>query len=367
MGYSSVLIYPEYDKYNVNPLTLFSPFHPINPDRNFRNFYDVQEKLRVAPLPMPWPINRVGGNFTNPSTFITKYYLPIHILPHTKIVHTRDWNFVKAAIINKIPVIYERHYFQEKPFEPEIVKSSYFQVAVTQSEPIRESLIQYGMPPEKVVWLHNGFHNSFLVRKAAVAQAWRQQLLLNGRQHLVVYSGALYRFKGIDVLINAAKQLPQIQFVITGGTDEQVKAYQRLSQEKQVVNIKFLGWILPRKRLASLFQAADILEHPNCCGKSANFTNPVKFFQYMASGTPLVVTEIPPLMEFKNSPLIAGWCKPDNSNKLAECIQYVLAKFPRKIDGYAENINFASEFSWEKRAAKILSYVDDSYHPQVYN
>ena len=34
---------------------------------------------------------------------------------------------------------------------------------------------------------------------------------------------------------------------------------------------------------------------------------------------------------------------------------------------FAENINFAGEFSWENRAAKILSYVDESCRPQVYN
>jgi glycosyltransferase involved in cell wall biosynthesis len=367
IGYSSVLVYPEHSKSSLNPLGLLSPFKPRQPDNNFVEFYDVQGNLKIAPLPMPWPIDKIGGKFTHSSTVVTKYYLPVHILPHTKIVHTRDWNFVKAAIKNQIPVIYERHYFQEKPFDQEIVNSPYFQIAITQSEPIRESLIKNGMPPEKVVWLHNGFDNSFLLRQPEAAEEWRQELLGNERKHLVVYSGALYPFKGVDVLIDAAKKLPEIQFAITGGTTEQVQAYQQLCRDKQVENVKLLGWILPRQRLVSLFQAADVLAHPHCSGNAANFTNPVKFFQYMAAGTPLVVTEIPPLMVFKDSPLVAGWCEPDNYHQLAECIQNVLQKYPRKIEGYAASIDFAHQFSWENRTAKILSHVDECFRPEVYN
>jgi glycosyltransferase involved in cell wall biosynthesis len=191
--------------------------------------------------------------------------------------------------------------------------------------------------------------------------------LANGRKHLVVYSGALYRFKGIDLLMEVAKKLPDIQFAITGGQDAQVQAYQQIASDRQVENINFLGWILPRERLVSLLQAADVLAHPHCSGKEANFTNPVKFFQYMAAGTPIAVTEIPPLMLFKDSPLVAGWCIPDNPDEFAGCIQRILIAYPRRIEGYTDSIDFARQFSWEDRANKILSYVDESFRPEILN
>jgi glycosyltransferase involved in cell wall biosynthesis len=367
LGYASVLVYPDHSPNALNPVRWIYPFQPKQPDADFIAFYNVQEKLKVSPLSMPWPIDRIQGKLTNSSTIATKYYLPFHLQHHTKIVHTRDWNFAKAAIKHQIPVIYERHYFQERPFEPEIVHSPFFQIAITQSEPVRESLVKCGMPSEKVVWLYNGFEQSFLVRQPEAAAQWRQELLTDGRQHLVVYSGALYRFKGIDLLIDVAKELPQIQFAITGGKQSQVQFYQQQAQAHQVENIKFLGWILPRERLVSLLQAADVLAHPHCSGQEANFTNPVKFFQYMAAGTPIAVTEIPPLMVFKNSPLIADWCEPDHPQKFAACIHHLLEKYPRKIAGYADSINFARQFSWEERTQKILSYLDESLRPPIVN
>ncbi|WP_257237174.1 glycosyltransferase [Nostoc sp. 'Peltigera malacea cyanobiont' DB3992] len=85
----------------------------------------------------------------------------------------------------------------------------------------------------------------------------------------------------------------------------------------------------------------------------------------MAAGTPIVATEIPPLMEFKTSPLIASWCTPDNPHKLAQSIQHTLETYPRKIEGYAASIDFAQQFSWENRILKILSYVEEDQRPPI--
>ncbi len=358
LGYPSILAYPNKPTSGLNLLPLLSPFQLKKPTPSFIDFYDIQEQLKILPLFIPNIIHQ-GINRFNISSLVCKYYLPIHLRPKIKAVHTRDWNFVKAAVKNKIPTIFERHYFAEKPFEQEVVNNPYFRVSITQSELTKQSLIEAGMPPEKAIWLHNGFNKTFLQRQPNDAQKWRNELLKNERKHLVIYSGALYPFKGVDLLIDVAKELPNIQFAVTGGTEEQVKHYQQLAQNKQVNNITFLGWIVPRNRLISLFQAADVLAHPHLSGKSANFTNPVKFFQYLASGTPIVATEIPPLIFFKKTFPIAVWCQPDSAVIFAESIKKALEIYPRKVEGYQENINYGQGFSWEKRAEKILKYLPE--------
>ncbi|BAU63137.1 putative glycosyl transferase, group 1 [Stanieria sp. NIES-3757] len=358
LGYPTVLVYPNQQQHNFNLFNFLFPFRPQIPSKEIVEFYDIQSNLETAPLPLPGQFLPLPDKLTHPSTIICKYYFPLHIFSKTKVLHTRDWNCAKAAVQNKIPTIYESHYFQSKPLETKIVNSPYFRIAVTQSELTRQSLIQAGVPEQKAIWLHNGFGQSFLTRQPAEAKAWRQQLLSENYQYLVVYSGALYRFKGIDLLIDVARLLPHIQFAITGGTDSQIQDYRQLAQEKQVNNINFLGWILPRSRLVSLLQAADLLAHPHLSGKEADFTNPVKFFQYIASGTPMVVTEIPPLLPFKSSPLVATWCPPDDPGAFAQAIGQSLRNYPYQSEGYQTNIDFASQFTWENRTTKIMSYVD---------
>ncbi|MEG4213775.1 glycosyltransferase family 4 protein [Microcoleus sp. Pol14C6] len=357
LGYPAVLVYLRKGWGALNPVDLLFPFQPRKPDDKLANIYNIQDKLKVADLPMPWPIDLWDSKWTSSSTIVSKYYLPIHLLKSTKIVHTRDWNFVKAAVKNGIPAIYEQHHHENKQFESETVRNPLFQISVTVADTVRDSMILNGMPPEKVITLHNGFNHLFLARQTEAAQNWRQQLLEDDRQHLAVYAGGLYPFKGVDMLVDVAKELPLVQFAIAGGDSSQVTAYQQLAKSQQVNNIKFLGY-LPQNQLASLLQAADVLTHPHCLTEAATFTSPLKFFDYMASGTPIVATEIASLMEFKSGNIAATWCEPDNPHQFAESIRDCLTKYPRKSEGYAETMDFVKQFSWENRIQRILSYVD---------
>jgi glycosyltransferase involved in cell wall biosynthesis len=364
LGYPAVLVYLRKGWSALNPVDLLFPFQPRKPDDKLAKIYNIQEKLKVADLPMPWPIDLWDNKWTSASTIVSKYYLPIHLLKSTQIVHTRDWNFVKAAVKNGIPAIYEQHHHEDKQFESEIVRNPLFQISVTVADTVRDSMILNGMPPEKVITLHNGFNHLFLARQTEAAQNWRQQLLEDDRQHLAVYAGGLYPFKGVDMLVDAALELSPVQFAIAGGDSSQVTAYQQLAKSKQVNNIKFLGY-LPQNQLASLLQAADVLTHPHCLTEAATFTSPLKFFDYMASGTPIVATEIASLMEFKSGNIAATWCEPDNPHQFAQSIRDCLTKYPRKSEGYAETLNFVKQFSWENRIQKIMGYVDEGVRSQI--
>lgn len=362
LGYSTVLTYLGQQSNWLSLNTYLAPFRPQVPDIKLAQFYNIQERLRVVALPFPWSLKR--EQLTDPSTIVCKYYFPIHLRSRSQIVHTRDWNFVKAAIKNGIPAIYEHHHHEEKQFEPEIVNHPLFQIAITVADPVRDSMIAHGMPPEKVVKLHNGFNQLFLQRQPEQAHIWRQKLLSDDTQKLVVYSGALHAFKGVDLLLEVAQLLPEVQFVFAGGEDPQVMAYRNLAEQKQLSNVKFLGHVL-HEQLASLLQAADVLAHPHCSGKAATFTSPLKFFDYMASGTPIVSTEIAPLMEFKPSGVVAGWCEPDQPVQLADCIRRVLQTHSRQTEGYSKSMQFVKQFSWENRITKILSYVEDWLKPTL--
>jgi len=364
LGYPAVLVYLRKGWSALNPVDLLFPFQPRKPDDKLAKIYNIQEKLKVADLPMPWPIDLWDNKWTSASTIVSKYYLPIHLLKSTQIVHSRDWNFVKAAVKNGIPAIYEQHHHEDKQFESEIVRNPLFQISVTVADTVRDSMILNGMPPEKVITLHNGFNHLFLARQTEAAQNWRQQLLEDDRQHLAVYAGGLYPFKGVDMLVDVARELPRVQFAIAGGDSSQVTGYQQLAKSKQVNNIKFLGY-LPQNQLASLLQAADVLTHPHCLTEAATFTSPLKFFDYMASGTPIVATEIASLMEFKSGNIAATWCEPDNPHQFAQSIRDSLTKYPRKSEGYVETLNFVKQFSWENRIQKIMGYVDEGVRSQI--
>lgn len=358
LGYSTVLVYPNQKSLSYNPKDWIYPFRPQKPSAELIKYYNIQDKLKVLPLAMPSPISDRGGKWTNTSTIICKYYFPFHIFPRTKILHTLDWNLVKAAIRSGIPVVYEREHYQKNKYEPEIVNHPLFTIAVTVADSVKENMIANGMPPEKIIKLHLSFNQSFLDRQPEKAQLWRDKLLDSEQNNLVVYSGGLYKFKGVDLLLEVAQKLPQIRFVFAGGNETQLASYRQIIKDKQIKNSTFLGY-LPHEQLPSLLQAADILAHPHCSGEAATFTSPLKFFEYLASGTPIVATEIPPLLEFKKANIVAAWCETDNPIAYAHALKLALDTYPYKTNGYTKQIDFARQFTWENRVKIILSHISN--------
>lgn len=362
LGYDAILVYLNQRDKSFNPWDWFHVFNPQKPSDKLIKYYSIQDRLKVIPLAMPYPISAKGNKWTHISTVVCKYYFPLHIFPHTKILHTLDWNLVKVAIKSGIPVIYEREHNRQQNYEPEIVNSPLLQIAVTVADSVRDNMIAKGMPAEKIVKLHLSFNQSFLISQPEQAEEWRKQLLSENRHKLVVYSGGLYKFKGVDLLLEVAQKLAEIQFVFAGGSYDRLNHYQQQIKDKQLNNVTFLGYI-QHNRLPSLLQAADILAHPHCSGEAATFTSPLKFFEYLASGVPIVTTEIPPLKEFKKANIMAGWCETDNVDAYTNCLQHTIQKYPRKPAGYREQIDFARQFSWENRMTKIMNRVEPSFHP----
>ncbi len=105
--------------------TAWQPWRWVNPqpqtvNEEFAQFFNLQagalNPLKLLPLAMPWPIDRVKHKLTNASTVACKYYWPRHLAARTALVHTRDWNFAKAALKHGVPVVFECHHHTDKPF-----------------------------------------------------------------------------------------------------------------------------------------------------------------------------------------------------------------------------------------------------------
>jgi glycosyltransferase involved in cell wall biosynthesis len=360
LGYPTVLVYLKDALSSYNPLDWIQPFHPKSPHPALVEFYNIQDRLKTVDLAMPWPFGKgKGGKWTSRSTLVSKYYFPIHIFAKTGILHTLDWNLVKVAIQHQIPVIYEREHFQSNPYDLEIVQSPYFQVAVTVADPIRQDMIKNGMPPDKIIQLPLGYNQAFLARHSAAAQ-WRQDLLGRSFRHLVVYSGGLYSFKGVDLLLEVAQSFPDVKFAFAGGDSAQVDQYRGKVRALGLQNAEFLGY-LPHGRLPGLLQAADALAHPHLSGEASTFTSPLKLFDYLASGTPIVASRIAALENGPFDALIDAWCEPDQPQAFANGLRQILTTKPRPAQGFVRDPHTIRQFSWEARIEAILEHVDDSY------
>ena len=106
---------------------------------------------------------------------------------------------------------------------------------------------------------------------------------------LVMYTGSLAKYQGLDLLISAMKRIPESALVIVGGDD---KGIQRLSHMADSIGmmdrVLFLGK-KPPEQIPDFLAAADVLVSP----RRAGINPPGKIYTYMKSGIPIVATDVP--------------------------------------------------------------------------
>lgn len=121
---------------------------------------------------------------------------------------------------------------------------------------------------------------------AQAAAALRRSLGI-GPGPVVLYSGNLEPYQGVDVLLQAAPQVPEAWFVFMGGEPAAVEAL-KARAGAGAARAVFAGQ-RPPSELASFLALADVLVSPRLHGENT----PFKVYTYLASGRPLVATRLP--------------------------------------------------------------------------
>lgn len=109
---------------------------------------------------------------------------------------------------------------------------------------------------------------------------------------IVVYAGTLEAYQGIDTLIRSfsmvLQEIPEAKLLIVGGTTRQVKEYSILAQSQQIDSaIRFTGRV-PQEAAQMYTRAAKVQVSPRSTGTNT----PLKIYEQLASGIPLVATNI---------------------------------------------------------------------------
>lgn len=177
---------------------------------------------------------------------------------------------------------------------------------------------------------------------------------------IVMYTGHFYDWKGVDILIESMRGLSEdYLLVLVGGTKEDLALYGRkIKDEGLASKIFLLGW-WPHREIPYFLKAADVLVLPNKAGDplSEKYTSPLKLFEYMASGRPLVASDLPSLREILGSEH-AILIKPNDPRALAEGIKRVMADESLAQKIAAEALRSVQKYSWQSRAKRILAFLN---------
>lgn len=177
-----------------------------------------------------------------------------------------------------------------------------------------------------------------------------------GGRPLVGYAGHLYPWKGVDVLVEALALVPEADGVIVGGhpRESDLGRVQSLAAARGLSErVRFTGLVPPQDVPARL-EAADVLVLPNVETEvSARYTSPLKLFEYLAAGRPIVASRLPALEEVlvdgENAILVA----PGDARALADGIRRVVADPALARRLAARAFADAGQYSWARRAERL--------------
>lgn len=318
------------------------------------SYYDVRPNFRLVRL-RTLDLIQFGfvGFILQSLSFALRawWYVRRH---NAELIYTRDEFPAILLLLSDDPVVYEGHTGRWNRVIRYVWRRSHALVSITQG--LKNFWIEHGVPHEKIFVAPD----AVAVEKFNVTstqQEARTRLGLPQNKILVIYTGHLYEWKGAHVLAQTAAMLPSgTVIVFVGGTEQDIAAFK--TQFSTSPNVHIVGH-KPYQEMPLYLRAADIVVIPNSqySETSKHFTSPMKLFEYMASGTPIVASDLPSIREVLDE-RIAEFAQPDNPTSFASAITRVLQDPSRAQQLRQESSARAHRYSWHARAQSIINFVE---------
>lgn len=162
---------------------------------------------------------------------------------------------------------------------------------------------------------------------------------------VIGYYGAIAEWFDQDLIKYCAKNNPNWNFVLIGALSNIDP-----SQFEALSNVHLLGEI-PYDKLPGYVAYFDVATIPFKISSLTQATNPVKFYEYLSAGLPVVSTRLPELIEYENH----CWLADDKDDFLAGL--HAALQNKGNDDKVNQYYHIAKQNSWEERAKTIIQHA----------
>ncbi len=177
----------------------------------------------------------------------------------------------------------------------------------------------------------------------------------------ILYCGSLKPWKGVDTLVAAMQTLHPWTLTIVGpGTEADVA---RLRQAGLAIGVHGRLRILPPvppSEVWDLYARATVGVVPLPSGGSVearDFTSPLKLFEMLASGLPVVASNLPSLAEYVQDDREAILVPPDDHRALSTGLRRLLSDEALRARLSQAARRRAADFTWEERGRRIVEFA----------
>lgn len=231
-------------------------------------------------------------------------------------------------------------------------------VITSTGEAARQLIHEFGVPLQRVHTITDGVDVEQF-GAARNGQAVRRQYGIPQGCPLIVYTGLLNEYQGIDLLLEALSALKQTQqefhALLVGYPN--IESYQAKAQQLGLAQCTTFTGRVPFEQVPQLLAASDIGVSAKLPGSEGN----IKLYTYLSSGLPSVVFDTPMNREILGE---AGVLVPEvSATAFARGLQELL-QVPQRWSalGALARERAVRHFSWRSIAERIIAVYERSSH-----
>lgn len=264
------------------------------------------------------------------------------------------------------PFIYEAHVPPHNKIQKMLINklflSENFKYLVTISEALKQEYIRLFSVLNKyqIMVLHDGADLPKLLSNSKEGVNKEKLSSFN-----IGYVGHLYQGRGIELVLQLAEHFPEIGFHLVGGEDKDIEFWKNKVDRGNVI---FYGHV-PNGNLDSYYNLFDVVIAPyqdkvsvsGGKGDTTNWMSPLKIFEYMAYGKPMIVSNMPVLREVLSDKENCLLCSPTDIKEWIKAVDILKTDLTmRNMLSQKALSDFKDNFTWEKRAKRILEKFNGS-------
>ncbi|MEA5010988.1 MAG: glycosyltransferase [Angelakisella sp.] len=301
---------------------------------NFAGYYSIDKNLFLYSPRMMDKLNNLTQNAQEVTVFMSW-------MRHSKWLDQFSYNKLVYEYIDDLSLFY---YHTQNMIDEHYRLMKCADITVCTARELYEKALPYA---KKAILSPNAGDYVFFKNNSNVSVNKLLEGKLCSAQCVIGYYGCLAKWFDYDLVLQVARTKPQWYFVLVGycfdGTAEILKNY-------KLENIICIP-AQPYQQLPSFISAFDIQCIPFVINDITKSTSPVKLFEYMASGKPILTSRLPECLQYKSVETYVGI--EDFIVKVDKLIQL------KNNSTYLQLLDEeARENTWAARVKTILSCIE---------
>lgn len=305
-------------------------------------YYDVRENFLITRLSVPDLVGWGSVGFAFSMLWFSEMAKWKKIFWSADIIYSRDAFILLQYLLLGRKLVYEAH---TKPttISKFVAKQAYKLVVI--SEGLRDAYVSVGVRSDKIIVAHDAIDpEPFKVKYNQEEE--RRRLSIPTNRKVALYVGKIDSAKGADTFAEASEHLPDEWLAVLIGPESLLKD----NLKKKFPKALFLSET-PYRDLPRVLSTADVLVLPNSAKDedASLYTSPLKAFAYIATGKPIIASDVPSLKEILKEGI---FFEPDNPLVITEKIKSTFENKTR---------NETKVYTWNDRAKTIYLHIFYDY------